>query len=90
MADKKTTKKPEKVEKPSNRVVVKIPKARKGEEKFITASVNGKVYKILKGVAVEIPRELAEVLNNADAEALKADMFAEKIVSDTLKKEETI
>lgn len=87
MADKKTTKKPEK---PSNRVVVKLPMARKGEEKFITASVNGKVYKLQKGVAVEIPRELAEVLNNANAEAMKADAYAEKIVNATLEKEQTL
>ena len=85
-----TTNKTKKPEKPSNRVVVKLPMARKGEEKFITASVNGKVYKLQKGVAVEIPRELAEVLNNANAEAMKADAYAEKIVNATLEKEQSL
>lgn len=87
MADKKKAPTPSV---PSGKVVVKLPAPRKGEEKFITASVNGKVWKIQKGVAVEIPRELAEVLNNANEEAMKADSYAEEIVKATLEKEENI
>ena len=87
MADKKKAPTPSE---PSGKVVVKLTAPRKGEEKFITASVNGKVWKIQKGVAVEIPRELAEVLNNANEEAMKADSYAEKIVKATLEKEENI
>ena len=87
MADKKKTPTPSK---PSGKVVVELRAPLKGEEKFITASVNGKVWKIKKGVAVEIPRELAEVLNNAEEEAKKADSYAEKIVNATLEKEQNI
>lgn len=87
MADKKKAPTPSK---PSGKVVVELRAPLKGEEKFITASVNGKVWKIQKGVAVEIPRELAEVLNNANEEAMKADSYAEKIVNATLEKEQNI
>lgn len=58
-------------------VSVHIPRANKGEEDYITASVNGKVYKLKKGATVEIPVELAEVLNTAEENAIIADEYSE-------------
>jgi hypothetical protein len=48
------------------RVKIKLPKEARGEENFITASLNGKVYKIMKGVEVEIPEGIAEILVASD------------------------
>lgn len=58
-------------------VSVHIPRAEKGEENYITASLNGKVWKLQKGTTVTIPVELAEILNTAEENAIKADDYTE-------------
>ena len=41
-----------------------LPRGRKNEENFVIVSVNGRNYKIMKGVEVEVPACVAEVLEN--------------------------
>ena len=43
---------------------VYLPRGRKNEENFVIVSVNGRSYKIMKGVEVEVPACVAEVLEN--------------------------
>lgn len=43
---------------------VYLPRGRKNEENFVIVSVNGRSYKIMKGVEVEVPAYVAEVLEN--------------------------
>ena len=42
---------------------VLIPRGRKNEENFVLVSVNGRNFKIMKGV--EVPEFVAQVLENA-------------------------
>ena len=44
---------------------VYLPRGRKNEENFVIVSVNGRSYKIMKGVEVEVPACVAEVLENS-------------------------
>ena len=51
----------------SGMVTVKLPRpASPTDANFVTVSVNYKVYKIQKGVSVEVPKEVAEVLEAAE------------------------
>lgn len=60
-------------------VVKSLPRAGKNEQNFVFVSVNGKNYKIMRGVPVEMPREVAEVLQNADDARDEADSFIEAV-----------
>ena len=44
---------------------VYLPRGRKNEENFVIVSVNGRSYKIMKGVEVEVPPAVAEVLEHS-------------------------
>lgn len=61
--------------KANDTVTIKLPKAARDQADFITASVNGKTYKIMRGVPVEVPRSLAEVIRNSEAAEAAADAF---------------
>ena len=45
-------------------VKILLPRGRKNEENFVIVSVNGRSWKIMKGVEVEVPECVAEVLEN--------------------------
>ena len=47
-------------------VTIKIPRDPSGESNEISASLNGKVYLIKRGVPVEVPEELAEIIVNSE------------------------
>ena len=47
-------------------VTVHLPRAARGEDNFQFVGVNGKAYKIQKGIDVEVPVEVAEVLENSE------------------------
>lgn len=50
-----------------NTVKIKLPRpTSKTDPNYVTVSVNYKVYKIQKGVEVEVPVEVAKVLENAE------------------------
>ena len=60
-------------------VSVCIPRGRKQEENFIVVSVNGRSWKIMKGVTVEVPDYVAAVLDNARAMAEEARRYVDKM-----------
>ena len=83
MAD--TTKKADNATK-GKRVEVKLPKLpgqNAIQEEFF--SVNGRNYRIKRGVYVEVPEEVAEVINNAEKAEEYAMRYVEKL--DEAKKE---
>lgn len=59
-------------------VKIKLPKAREGEEPEVFVGVNGKAWRIRKGVPVEVPVYVAEVLQNAERADDQLDAFLEQ------------
>lgn len=47
-------------------VTIRLPRAAYGEEDTVFVGVNGKGYRIQRGVDVEVPRSVAEVLRNSE------------------------
>lgn len=66
-----------KIEAPT--VEVCIPRGRKQEENFVIVSVNGRNWKIMKGVSVQVPDYVAEVLENAQMMADEARRYVDKM-----------
>ena len=56
-----------------------LPRGRKNEENFVIVSVNGRSFQIMKGVEVEVPDYVAEVLENGRAMAEEARRYVEKM-----------
>lgn len=44
---------------------IMLPRPRPGEEKSLMVGYNGKNYQIIKGIEVEVPYGVAEIINNA-------------------------
>lgn len=59
-------------------VSIKIPKAPKGGENYVIASVNGRVYKIKRGTTVEVPAPIAEVIRHSEEMQDEADRYMEE------------
>lgn len=62
-------------------VKILLPRGRKNEENFIIVSVNGRSWKIMKGVEVEVPDFVAEVLENAGMMAETARRYVDKMAN---------
>lgn len=60
-------------------VSVTIPRGRKQEENFVIVSVNGRGFKIMKGVQVEVPGYVAEVLVNSRMMAEEARRYVDRM-----------
>lgn len=60
-------------------VSVTIPRGRKQKENFVIVSVNGRSWKIMKGVQVQVPDYVAEVLENARMMADTARRYVDKM-----------
>lgn len=60
-------------------VSVTIPRDRKQEENFVIVSVNGRSWKIMKGVQVQVPDYVAEVLENARMMADEARRYVDQM-----------
>lgn len=58
---------------------IMLPRGRKNEENFVIVSVNGRSFKIMKGVEVEVPVYVAEVLENGRMMADEARRYVEKM-----------
>lgn len=71
MAEKKTAMK-------ERMVTIKLDKAPKGENKEISASCNGKVYLIKRGIPVKVPESLAEIIMNSERARMEADAYSEE------------
>ena len=62
-------------------VTVTLPRGRKQEENFVIVSVNGRSWKIMRGVEVQVPRCVAEVLENAQMMAEEARRYVDERAS---------
>jgi len=75
MADTKTTKVAE--DPWAKKVEIKLPKASNGEPNYVIASVNGRAFKIQRGVKVEVPAPIAEVIEHSFLAQDEAEEFIE-------------
>lgn len=64
-------------EKKSKRVKIKLPRLREQENADVFVAVNGENFTIKRGVEVEVPDYIAEVLRHAE----EADEAAEEHIS---------
>ena len=60
-------------------VALTIPRGRKQEENFVIVSVNGRSFKIMKGVQVEVPDFVREVLVNSRMMADEARRYVDRM-----------
>ena len=58
-----------------------LSRGRKNEENFVIVSVNGRSYKIMKGVEVEVPACVAEVLENSRMMAETARRYVDAVAN---------
>lgn len=65
-------------EKTVKMVKIKLPRGRK-EEGDVTVGVNGTMYRIKRGVEVEVPYFVAEVLTNSEATLEKAYAYQDSV-----------
>ena len=56
---------------------IRLEKAAPGQDNYVIASVNGKVFKIKKGVEVDVPAPIAEVIEHSREAEEAADMYIE-------------
>lgn len=56
-------------------------RGRKNEENFQIVSVNGRSWKIMKGVEVQVPDYVAEVLENAQMMADTARRYVDRMAN---------
>jgi len=75
--------KPKTKEKKEKLVKIRLPRARDGEEDHELVGVNGVLYQIKKGVTVEVPASVAEVLAHRDEMLDAGDAFMDKIGAET-------
>lgn len=68
----------EKAKTTEKKVRIKIPRGANGDNEDITASLNGKVYQIKRGVEVEVPEGIAEILKNAEIAEEEAFKYIEE------------
>ena len=62
-------------------VTIFLPRGRKNEENFVIVSVNGRSWKIMKGVEVQVPDFVAEVLENAQMMADDARRYVDRMAN---------
>ena len=62
-----------------NMVSIFLPRGRKNEENFVIVSVNGRSWKIMKGVQVQVPDYVAEVLENSRMMAETARRYVDEL-----------
>ena len=60
-------------------VKIKLPRAPKGEDNVLPVSLNGKGYKIQRGVEVEVPVAIAEIVEKHLEARDRADDYIESI-----------
>ena len=60
---------------------VLLHRGRKNEENFQIVSVNGRSWKIMKGVEVQVPDFVAEVLENAHMMADDARRYVDRMAN---------
>ena len=66
---------PKKVDPWKQMVEIQIPKTADGSANYVIASVNGKVFKIMKGVRVKVPAPIAEVIEHSFEAQEEAELY---------------
>ena len=61
-------------------VKIKLPRPQRGELNYIIASVNGRNFKIMRGVEVEVPLPIAKVIEYAQIAEEEADVYAQELI----------
>lgn len=64
--------------KKDKQVTIFLPRGRKNEENFVIVSVNGRSWKIMRGVEVQVPEYVAEVLENGRMMAETARRYVDE------------
>lgn len=62
-------------------VKILLPRGRKNEENFVIVSVNGRSWKIMRGVEVSVPDYVAEELENGRMMAEAARRYVDERAS---------
>ena len=62
-------------------VKILLPRGRKNEENFVIVSVNGRSWKIMRGVEVSVPEYVAEGLENGRMMAETARRYVDERAS---------
>lgn len=57
------------------KVSLRLPRARGGQEDTVFIGVNGKAWRIRRGVTVEVPAAVAEVLRNSLSAEERAELY---------------
>ena len=57
------------------KVSIRLPKTADGSANYLIASVNGRVFKVMKGVQVEVPVPIAEVIEHMFEAEEAAELF---------------
>ena len=60
-------------------VTIRLPKATNGEANYLFAAVNGRRFKIQRGVKVEVPLPIAEVIEHSYEQQNMADEYNEMV-----------
>ena len=60
-------------------VTIRLPKATNGEANYLFAAVNGRRFKIQRGVKVEVPLPIAEVIEHSYEQQNMADEFIDRL-----------
>lgn len=63
-------------------VEVRLQKAPKTEQNFQFVGVNGRTFQVPRGVAVEVPKPVAEVLRNAEKAKAEAEEYESRLSSE--------
>lgn len=58
-------------------VKIRIPKAVNGEPNYKICSVNGRIFKVQRGIEVEVPAPIAEVLQHSFEAEDEAEAYIE-------------
>ena len=61
------------------KVTIRIPKSVDGSANYLIASVNSRVFKIMKGVNVEVPAPIAEVVEHMFEAEEAAELYIASI-----------
>lgn len=62
-------------------IEIRLPKAPRGGDNFLVASVNGRVFKIKRGETVKVPAPIAEVIANSEAMQDEADAYKDSLLN---------
>lgn len=69
------------------RVTIKLFKDNKEYKDDVTVGLNGKIYQIKRGVEVSVPKGVAEILANSQAQEERTAEMIEMLVAETEAKE---